>query len=154
MRKSPKQGTNCASCGVKKLPHVICPSCGNYAGRSIVEKKNSRTCSNLRIGVDLMGSDRSPQVLFDAVVQAAKQLDPSVELIVFTNKECGAHFAGLIPKTSAAKIEFFFAPDIIHMRDEPLAAVRHKKNSSLVMGVKLLKKRSSTLLSRLATPAL
>ena len=87
-----------------------------------------------------MGSDRSPQVLFDAVVQAAKQLDPSVELIVFTNKECGANFAGLIPKTSAAKIEFYFAPDIINMRDEPLAAVRHKKNSSLVTGVKLLKK--------------
>ena len=37
--KSPKQGTKCASCGVKKLPHVICPACGAYAGRSIVEKK-------------------------------------------------------------------------------------------------------------------
>jgi len=89
-----------------------------------------------------MGSDRSPHVLFDAVIQSAKQLDPSVELLVITTKECAESFASRVPTTSAAKIEFYFAPDVINMRDEPLLAVRHKKGSSLVVGVKLLKKKA------------
>lgn len=27
----------CPSCKAKKLPHVVCPHCGQYAGRQVVE---------------------------------------------------------------------------------------------------------------------
>ncbi len=33
---SPTQGT-CAQCGAPKMPHRVCPSCGTYRGRSVIE---------------------------------------------------------------------------------------------------------------------
>ena len=28
----------CPDCGAPKLPHRVCPACGSYKGRTIVEK--------------------------------------------------------------------------------------------------------------------
>jgi len=38
---SPKHLTNCSNCGEKHLPHHICPHCGHYAGREILEVESS-----------------------------------------------------------------------------------------------------------------
>lgn len=29
--------TNCANCGGSKMPHRVCPNCGNYRGRVVIE---------------------------------------------------------------------------------------------------------------------
>ena len=31
--------TNCPQCGEAKLPHHVCPDCGNYKGRDVIEPK-------------------------------------------------------------------------------------------------------------------
>ncbi|MEX1012533.1 MAG: 50S ribosomal protein L32 [Waddliaceae bacterium] len=36
--KSPKQLQGCSNCGTQKPSHVICASCGTYAGRQIFAK--------------------------------------------------------------------------------------------------------------------
>lgn len=36
--KKPKNTFPCANCSHMKLSHVICPSCGVYAGRVMVQK--------------------------------------------------------------------------------------------------------------------
>jgi len=42
----------CEKCGKEKPPHVVCPSCGNYRGKSVVnkvkevEKKQSKVKKN------------------------------------------------------------------------------------------------------------
>lgn len=38
--KKPKQLSTCGNCKELKLPHVLCPSCGFYAGRQVVEAKS------------------------------------------------------------------------------------------------------------------
>lgn len=84
-----------------------------------------------------MGSDTSPDVLFDSVLKAAQNSDPSVSFVVLATPE-------VIDRISACKvqgIELYSAPDVIQMSDEPLTAVRRKKGSSLVAGIRLLKKR-------------
>jgi large subunit ribosomal protein L32 len=32
--------TDCKKCGEKNLPHTACASCGTYAGRKVVAKKD------------------------------------------------------------------------------------------------------------------
>lgn len=109
----------------------------------------------MRIGIDLMGSDRAPQVLFDAALQAAKQLDDSHTLVVFADQDTIHSLSDLKKPFSAspssAVIEFFPVKEFIAMHDEPLVAVRKKKHSSLVQGIKLLKKKSSDALDALVT---
>lgn len=34
--KKPKTLGSCKNCSSPKLPHVICPSCGFYAGRQVI----------------------------------------------------------------------------------------------------------------------
>lgn len=97
----------------------------------------------MRIGIDLMGSDRSPQVLFDAIIQAAKHF--SSTFVVFADQETIFSLADLKRQVdsspSMADIEFYPVKEVITMRDEPVEAVRKKKHSSLVEGIKLLKKK-------------
>ncbi len=31
----------CPQCGEKRLPHHVCPACGNYDGRSVTEGSES-----------------------------------------------------------------------------------------------------------------
>ncbi|MDX2041753.1 MAG: 50S ribosomal protein L32 [Acidobacteriota bacterium] len=33
------QLSNCPNCGNKKLPHRVCPRCGFYGGRTVIEGK-------------------------------------------------------------------------------------------------------------------
>lgn len=91
-----------------------------------------------------MGGDSPPHVLFDAVLQAAKQLDASHYLIVIATKSVVAQLhsimSTLLPDTSQAKIEFRIVADSIAMADEPLGAFRRKKGSSMVVGIRLMKK--------------
>jgi phosphate acyltransferase len=104
----------------------------------------------LHIGIDLMGGDKPPDVLFEAIIQAAEQLDDSHSLLVIATKSVVNLLSRLeLPALSAkqlsvrqrARIEFHVVADAISMGDEPLGAVRRKKGSSLVVGIRLLKKR-------------
>lgn len=97
----------------------------------------------MRIGIDLMGSDRSPSILFKAIEQAAEEF-PQVHLVIFITQ---AALDEILSNSSAhfsfrrAHLEFQVVSDVIEMNDEPLLAIRQKKNSSLALGIKLLKKR-------------
>src|SRR4051794_35764944 len=90
-----------------------------------------------------MGSDRSPVVLFKAIEQAAEEF-PQVDMTVFVTQpvlddillQSSVHFS-----TRSAHLEFQIVSDVIEMHDEPLTAIRQKKNSSLALGIKFLRKR-------------
>jgi glycerol-3-phosphate acyltransferase PlsX len=99
----------------------------------------------LRLGIDLMGSDTPPYLLFDAVKQSAEALDLSCTYVVFATQEVAQelsvkHYA-FLTSLKTARIEFHIVPEVITMSDEPLSAIRYKKNSSLLIGFRLLKKR-------------
>lgn len=99
----------------------------------------------MRIGIDLMGCDTPPKQLYQAVLQAAEDLDPSYTLIVLATDSVIEEAATLNHSAASsskqiAKIKFFPIKEVITMGDEPLSAIRHKKNSSLVTGIRLLKK--------------
>lgn len=94
----------------------------------------------MRIGVDLMGSDTSPQVLFEAVLQAIELLESNDTLVIFSTKDIIDYLS--IPLEVKLKIEICIAKDLILMSDDPLVAVRSKKKSSIILGIKELRRRT------------
>lgn len=92
-----------------------------------------------------MGSDSSPSVLFKAVIQAAELLGPSNSFVLFATQEVvdklSQEYHPALSSLHSAPIIFHIVTEEITHNDEPLYAVRHKKGSSLILGIRLLKKR-------------
>jgi glycerol-3-phosphate acyltransferase PlsX len=94
----------------------------------------------LRIGVDLLGSDSPPHILFDAILLAAQQLPSFCTFIVFADVLAIQQLTTKnLPLNS--RINFHLVSDLIEMEDDPLPAIRQKKKSSIVIGMRLLKKQ-------------
>ena len=105
----------------------------------------------MHIGIDLMGGDNPPELLFPAIMQAAKQLSSDQSLLVIATKPVIDQLSSQLNSLFAevrTRISFQECEEIITMEDDPLTAVRRKKKSSLVMGMSLLKnKRIDALVS-------
>jgi phosphate acyltransferase len=102
----------------------------------------------IRVAVDAMGGDRAPQAEIAGAVQALESL-PEEFLVQLVGRpdaieaELARH-----PGADRKRIEIHPAKDVIGMAEKPLAAVRRKPNSSLVVGLNLQKAgRSDAFLS-------
>lgn len=99
----------------------------------------------MRIGVDLMGSDTSPILLFEAIIQAADQFSEHTFVVLVTPDVVQAIWEdpALVNRLKSAKafVEFHSVEDSITTDDLPLVAIRQKKASSLMVGLRLLKRR-------------
>lgn len=96
----------------------------------------------MRIGIDLMGSDCSPSILFKAVQEAVKEFD-EVKFVVFLTQPALDAIL-LDPQFSELSfricVEFHIVSEVIEMDEEPVSALKQKKSSSLVIGLRFLKK--------------
>lgn len=100
----------------------------------------------MRIGIDLMGCDAPPRGLFETVLLAAEDFETSSTFTVLGTDSVFEEIRdlGLMQRPrmkKSAKIKLQAVQQVITMRDEPLSAIRLKKNSSLTLGIRLLKKR-------------
>lgn len=82
-----------------------------------------------------MGSDSSPQILFPALLEAHEQFGHEVEFfVIFATHQTIKTLHSIARDFS--KIRFVEAESAIEMEDSPLLAVRRKKKSSLLLGIK------------------
>jgi len=90
----------------------------------------------LRIAVDAMGGDYAPAEIVKGAVAAA--VNDDIEILLVGEKET---VETELKKYSypSGKIAVFHAPGIIDMNEHPASAVRHKKDSSIVIATKLVK---------------
>jgi len=92
-----------------------------------------------------MEGDSSPHLLFPAVLQAASMLDLSHQFLVIVTKDVAEKLSERLNAPENVKVRpsiaFHVVADTIAMEDDPLGAVRRKKGSSIVVGMRLLKKR-------------
>lgn len=97
----------------------------------------------MRLGIDLMGGDIPPRLLFPAIVHAAHKLGSSCSFAVFATSADLENFSRYLSNEhhslSPSTIQFCPAEEVINMDDEPLRAVRRKTDSSLVKGIAALK---------------
>lgn len=90
----------------------------------------------MKIVVDAMGGDHAPQAVVAGVIDALKEFDVTIVLI------------GRAPEIQAElknyaypheRIEVVHAPDVVGMDEPATNVIRKKRNSSITMGVNLLK---------------
>lgn len=93
----------------------------------------------MRIVVDAMGGDHAPAVVVDGAVQAAGVLDAEIVLVGAR----AAVEAELQKHQPARTIAVVHAGQVIEMDEHPAAAVKAKKDSSMVVGMDLLKRREA-----------
>lgn len=91
----------------------------------------------MKIIVDAMGGDNAPDEIVKGAVLAAEQ--HGIEIILTGNgEEILRSIQAMGRKDIPAGIELAGASEIITMEDDPVTAIRTKKDSSLVVGLKML----------------
>ncbi len=90
----------------------------------------------MKIIVDAMGGDNAPEEIVKGAVLAADELDVDILLV----GDEGRIRALLVqnPAQNPAHISVQHASDVITMEDNPVSAVRQKKDSSLAVALRLL----------------
>ncbi|MBQ6585175.1 MAG: phosphate acyltransferase PlsX [Coriobacteriales bacterium] len=85
------------------------------------------------ISVDALGGDNAPQVVLDGVVMALEQ-DPALKVLLVGPADVVEPFA-----SAHERVEAVVATQSIDMGEHPATAVRTKRDSSIVVGCKLVK---------------
>ncbi len=91
----------------------------------------------MRIALDAMGGDCAPEVVVEGGVWAAREFEEEVILIgreEAIRQELEKH------DTSGLSLPIVHASQVIGMTDKPAQAVKAKKDSSMVVGMDLIKK--------------
>ena len=87
------------------------------------------------IAVDGMGGDRAPDVVVDGAILAARELGVKI-LLVGPERELERRLG---KDAFQLPIEIVNATQVVEMEEHPANAVRHKPDSSMVVGVKLVR---------------
>ena len=90
----------------------------------------------MKIVVDAMGGDYAPDVVIQGAIAAVKEY--GAEIILVGNKD---KVEALLKKYrySGSNIEVHHAEDVIGMNEPAATSIRRKRNSSIVVGVNLVK---------------
>jgi glycerol-3-phosphate acyltransferase PlsX len=85
-----------------------------------------------------MGGDNAPGAMVEGAVIAAESLNANI-VLVGKGEEILKSLRNLKIGDLPSGIEIADAPDVISMRDDPTAAIRSMKNSSMVVALNMLK---------------
>ena len=96
----------------------------------------------MRIVLDAMGTDDAPRIEIAGAVEALRQHESDLELILVGDRdvieaELARHES--VPN----RISVYHAPDSVQARDSPASVIRKKPNSSIVVGLELQRKREA-----------
>lgn len=92
----------------------------------------------MRIIIDGMGGDNAPAEIVKGVVEASALIDHKL-VIVGDTAQIETELAKYKGKYSDAQIEIKHASEVIENDDAPVKAVRRKKDSSMVVGINMVK---------------
>lgn len=91
----------------------------------------------MRIALDVMGGDHAPAVPVEGAVQAARDFPGMTILLIgpeaVVRQELARH------ETAGLALEIVNATEVIEMAEHPAQAVRSKPDSTMVVGMRLLK---------------
>ncbi len=92
----------------------------------------------MKIALDVMGGDHAPDSPLDAVAKIVEEAGKRIGLVLVGDQDTIA--GGLRERgISADSVEILHASEVISMHDAPALAIRRKKNSSISLGMDLVK---------------
>ncbi|TQK74888.1 phosphate:acyl-[acyl carrier protein] acyltransferase [Brevibacillus sp. AG162] len=91
----------------------------------------------MRIAVDAMGGDHAPKSTVLGALAAIKE-NPAITVVLVGDEQA---IRNHLPQDIPANIEIVPAAEVILPDDEPVRAVRRKKNSSLVVAVEMAREK-------------
>ena len=97
----------------------------------------------IRVAVDAMGGDRAPQAEIAGVIEALAELPDEFLVQLVGRRDVIEPELANYPHADKSRLEIHEAADVIGMAEKPLAAVRRKPNSSVVVGLTLQKSGQS-----------
>jgi glycerol-3-phosphate acyltransferase PlsX len=97
----------------------------------------------IRVALDAMGGDHAPQAEVEGALQALSVLPATVTIQLVGQPEIIRAELSRHPGSDLSRIEIVPASEVIGMAEKPLAAIRKKPNSSIVVGLGLQKKAAS-----------
>ncbi len=88
-----------------------------------------------------MGSEKTPEHYFDAVAETTREFSEQDRLVAFGTPEVIARLqdSSVAKAICLDRLHFEVCSEVIEMDDAPLTAIRHKKNSSMVTGMRQLR---------------
>ena len=98
--------------------------------QSVIGKRKSK------IAIDAMGGDHAPAVVIEGAVQAARQY--GAEIILVGQEEVIRRELARHGDTSSLPISIVHASEVVEMKEHTMA-VKEKKDSSMVVGIRLVK---------------
>jgi glycerol-3-phosphate acyltransferase PlsX len=93
----------------------------------------------MRIALDAMGSDRAPAVEVEGAVGALLDRDDDVRVVLVGDTGRIEAELARFPDAPRDRLEIHHASEVIEMGEAPATAIRRKRDSSIVVGVNLLK---------------
>jgi len=96
----------------------------------------------LKILLDAMGGDNAPDATIKGAIKAAKEIESEIVLIgneEVINEKIKEFYGKDKISDITDKVTIKHAQDQITMEDVPTVAIKHKKDSSMVVGFKMLK---------------
>lgn len=92
----------------------------------------------MKIGLDVMGGDFAPEATINGALMAAEALSGSDKILLIGDKDTiNSHLAD--KSYPAGRIEIVHASQVIEMGEKPLKAISSKPDSSISIGLRLLK---------------
>lgn len=91
----------------------------------------------IRVALDAMGGDNAPDEIIKGAMDAMEK-KPGIHILLvgpedLLKEKCAAY------KYDASRLEIVHASEVISCEEPPVSAVRHKKDSSIVVALKLVK---------------
>jgi glycerol-3-phosphate acyltransferase PlsX len=90
----------------------------------------------MHVVVDLLGSDSSDLELFEGAKEASQVLGEKAKITVIGSEKLRGTW-----QQNAHLLHFLAAEEEVHMHESPLLVVRRKQNSSMAIGIKMLKNK-------------
>ena len=84
------------------------------------------------IAVDVMSGDKSPQEIIKGALSAAEDFE--VKIVLIGDEDVVSKYAD-----DSSGVSVVFSTQVITMEDDPLSAIKEKEDSSLAVGIKLVK---------------